>query len=432
MSQRPLRFLVKKRGDRRTGSQQAATLGEAVVYGIMLAAGLIVLMYLVNLVIWPEWRANHHFVEGRAVVIGKALAENRETDTVTFRPDIEIEHLSDGVKHRAVTHDITRIHSSNRSDHEAALEQFTVGEEYPCWYNPADPSEAVLVRGYTWWMWLFLFLPAVLLYIGGWGLIASAFQWGATMERRTASLQQARLLVTGNLTVNGELYPAIPSDDNITNSPGTHLPFRLPINVSTWWKLFGICAITLIWNGIALVFAVRVIIGYFTGAADFWLALFLIPFVIFGVLLTFAFVHELLIAIGVGPTQLEISAHPLAPGEEVRVWISQGGRLTLNRLAARLVCEETATYRQGTDTRTETRVVFERLLWERRDAQILDGAPLETEFACEIPTGSMHSYKGQHNEIHWRIIITGNIPRRPNFERSFPVIVYPGALTKLI
>ena len=69
----------------------------------------------------------------------------------------------------------------------------------------------------------------------------------------------------------------------------------------------------------------------------------------------YLFMRQLLIASGVGPTQLEISDHPLLPGRRYDLYLSQAGRLTMNFLEIDIVCEEQATYHQGTDTRTERR-----------------------------------------------------------------------------
>ena len=49
--------------------------------------------------------------------------------------------------------------------------------------------------------------------------------------------------------------------------------------------------------------------------------------------------------------------------------------------------------------------------------------------SCEgqlaVPVGAMHSFKSGHNEVTWRILVKGSPARWPDFERSFPVIIYP-------
>ena len=67
------------------------------------------------------------------------------------------------------------------------------------------------------------------------------------------------------------------------------------------------------------------------------------------------------------------------PGGEYQVFLSQTGRLSVKRLKLSLVCEEEATYRQGTDTRTESQKVFAQELFRREDFEIPPGIPFEMQ-----------------------------------------------------
>ena len=140
---------------------------------------------------------------------------------------------------------------------------------------------------------------------------------------------------------------------DITNSPGTQLKYRLPINISHGWQLFAATAVCLVWNGVggfvrrhrpALTLgAASPIGGSICSLSRFCRGAFLIYY----------FVRALLIATGVGPTQIEISDHPLWPGKSYRVYVSQTGHLSMKSFRVTLECEEIADYRQGTDTRTD-------------------------------------------------------------------------------
>ena len=39
----------------------------------------------------------------------------------------------------------------------------------------------------------------------------------------------------------------------------------------------------------------------------------------------------------------------------------------------------------------------------------------------------MHSFKSDHNEIGWTLVVRGCVASRPNYERDFPVLVHPPA-----
>jgi hypothetical protein len=105
--------------------------------------------------------------------------------------------------------------------------------------------------------------------------------------------------------------------------------------------------------------------------------------------------------------------------------LQQFGRLKINRLEVLLVCEEEATFRHGTNTRTESRVVAQQSLMLCQDAEVRHGVPFESDCDLEVPPGAMHSFKSQHNEVNWKLQVQLDVAGWPAYERSFPVIVYP-------
>ena len=60
-------------------------------------------------------------------------------------------------------------HLSDQSrEAQAILDQYTVGQAYPCWYDPAKATHAVLTRDITNWI---LLLPGSILLMVGLGLL---------------------------------------------------------------------------------------------------------------------------------------------------------------------------------------------------------------------------------------------------------------------
>lgn len=227
------------------------------------------------------------------------------------------------------------------------------------------------------------------------------------------------------MTAAAREFPTVPRDTDITNSPGTHLKFRLPTHTSQGWRLLAATVACLIWNGIVAVLIAVAIRQHWHGEGDWRLDLFVVPFLLVGGYLIFYFVRELLIATGVGPTLVEISDHPLRPGKTYSMYVSQGGHLSMQSLDVRLECEEQATYRQGTDTRTDRRLVFRQHLFRRDQFEILPGEPFEANFEFSVPVEAMHSFKSQHNLVQWTLVMRGAADGWPPFQRSFPVVVYP-------
>ncbi|MCC7086579.1 MAG: DUF3592 domain-containing protein [Pirellulales bacterium] len=430
---RPLRLFTKKRGHRRSGSKTLASAGEILFFGFVFVVGAVFLILLLAKIVLPEWRANHEFVETTARVLDKRIDEQiGRGRTATFRPQVEIQYRVGEKEYRIWTYDITGAYSRGRDDKRALLDPLEIGGQYKCWFDPLDPDRAVLVRGYSWWFWLLVLAPAGFMLIGGGRLIYALWQWGKSPEHRAVQGRPGRLELLNELDIRSKLLPSVPRDDNITNSPGTHLKYRLPIEGSHGWRLFAATMTSLLWNGIVSLFIVIAIRNHLRGTPDWWLDLFIVPFFATGGFLTYFFVRELLIATGVGPTQIELSDHPLVPARDYEVYISQAGHLTMNRFELSLECEESATYRLGTDARTERRRVFHRAIFEQRNFEVRPGTPYEAHCRFDAPSGAMHSFKSDHNEVQWKLVVRGDAAGWPDFERSFPVVVLPPAEMRLV
>jgi len=316
-------------------------------------------------------------------------------------------------------------YSSDRSDAEAVLDRYETGEPCLCWYDPADPNRAVIQRGYSWWIWPFLVIPVAFIGVGGGGLVYSLRHWGKSRERSTADDQTARFDVFNGPPRSADDYPGVPDDADIVNSPGTTLKYRLPISTSTGWKLLGSLVLCLLWNATVAVFVVMAVGDLIRGKSGWLLVLFLVPFVLVGLWTVYFFFRQLFRCTRSGATRLEIDDHPMRPGGEYEVLLTQAGRLSVKRLEMLLTCHEEATYQQGTDTRRESHCAFRQRIFLGEGFEIgLDG-PLEVRRRFQLPSTAMHSLKTSHNEIAWKLVVRGEVAGRPEIERSFSVIVYP-------
>lgn len=278
--------------------------------------------------------------------------------------------------------------------------------------------------GFGFWVMVLVLSSFVLL--GGGGLIWTLFHAGVSAERRSALARRASQIdLGGNAPSAQRKCPNIPSDANLTNSPGVRLRYRLPVVQSPAWRLLSAALFCLIWNVIATILVVLAISGHQQGSPHWFLTLFTVPFVCIGVWGIRDFLRQMLHHAGIGPTAIEVSDHPLIPGTEYGVSISQTGHLSMNVLTLNLVCEESATYQQGTDIRTERRAVFDRQLFRKTGFSIEPGIPFEQMLTLEIPKDAMHSFQSEHNAVNWRLIVRGEADAWEPFERSFPIIVHP-------
>jgi hypothetical protein len=281
----------------------------------------------------------------------------------------------------------------------------------------------VLARDYRRLAWLLFTVPVSFVIIGAGGLIYTLLHWGQSAERRSAI--RKRVADRDVFRNCDRRFPFVPRGADMTNSPGTKLKYRLPMASSPGWALFGTLAFCVIWNGVVVVFAVLAVKGHLQTKPIWLLPVLFIPFALIGVGGIVVLFRKMLATAGIGPTLVEISDHPLIPGGQYRVFASQSGRLSINSLRISLVCEEAATYRQGTNTRTETREVSRLELFRREAFEIQSGLPMEIDFALNLSEGAMHSFSADHNEIDWTLVVEADMAGWPPYKRAFPVIVRP-------
>jgi hypothetical protein len=274
--------------------------------------------------------------------------------------------------------------------------------------------------------WLVLIVLSSLILIGGAGFLLTVLEIGASAERRSALVRRAGdIELIREVRQRGREYPTIPRDTNLINSPGVRLKYRLPGLESPGWTLAAAAVTCLLCVGTAILLIVLAVHGFQSRPYPWALVAFLIPFSSVTVWSVYYFIRQLLIHTGIGPTSVEISNHPLFPGQSLDVFLAQSGRLKVKQLTVELACEEEVSFRQGTDIRSERRVVYRDVFATRENFEIEPAIPFEMEGTFRVPDAAMHSFRSSHNAIHWKLIVRGDFDDWPLCVRGFPVIVYP-------
>jgi hypothetical protein len=254
-------------------------------------------------------------------------------------------------------------------------------------------------------------------------LIFSVMHIGTSAERRSALVKQAKNIEI--LRTNE--FPAIPAGENLINSPGVTLAYRLPISQSPAGRLLVATIVFLLLTGITAIVAVLAAREHRAAQPDWFLTIFVGVLVFLDGLVTWYFLRQLWQHTRIGPTCVEISNHPLRPGREYAIFVSQQGRVMLQGLRMSLVCEEEATYQQGTDIRTEFQAIHEQLIFSRCAVRIDPAVPFELQASLHIPRHAMHSFQSGHNAVRWKLIVKAEPEKWPMFVRSFPVLVHPAS-----
>ena len=103
--------------------------------------------------------------EEKETYSSNGTTHTRTTTTTVYQPDFQFTvQTTDGHRYTARGYDAFESASSDRAGQKAIVDQYTVGKTYPCWYNPANPSQAVLTRQFNWFLFI---IPGVFFFVGG-------------------------------------------------------------------------------------------------------------------------------------------------------------------------------------------------------------------------------------------------------------------------
>ncbi len=264
------------------------------------------------------------------------------------------------------------------------------------------------------------------LAIGVIRMLAVLWKVGASAERRGAIVSRARdVELLNQLTSETQKLPTIPQEKDLSLRRGDRLRFRLRSYGSTRWSLLTVGAASAFCAMIATALIVLVIDSTVRGGTDWVGVVLATALTLATVWLLVQFVKRLLVQTAVGPTDLEISDLPLVAGKPYGLFLSQPARLRLRLLELVLECEEQATFRQGTDIRTETLVVYSQLLFRKRGLDVVENQVFQTAVEMSVPPQAMHSFRSKNNNIQWRIRLNATVTGWPPIDRRFPIVVIP-------
>ena len=272
--------------------------------------------------------------------------------------------------------------------------------------------------------WLVVIVLISFILLGGRGLAVTLLKMGTSPERRSALSRQAEWLRTLS-EEEPPPFPSVPVGSNLDNSPGVQLAYRLPTSQTNAWLLIMTATFTVVWNALVVILVREVWLSIEQEHPDWPATLALLPFGGISAWSLWFIGRQLLLQWAIGPTQVEVSQHPLELGQSCRVIVAQSGQLKIDQLSIHFVCEERSTYQQGTDIRTDRQCVQNVRLYEGRDIAVTPAEPFSMELDLRVPPGGMHSFQSSHNAVEWELAVRVVPTRWAPFERRFPLIVRP-------
>ncbi len=350
-------------------------------------------------------------------------------DGDTYSPEVAFDYTVAGQRY---TGDQFWFGSGSYGDRKAiedAIAPFQVGGEYPCYVNPKDPRVAVLTRqvaAHAWLGWLF---GGIFGTVGAVAMLAClrgyfGTKQKAASQRSTTSWNRSESL-TSTFAKGG-----VDPDDSTENRPhydfdssvcpiegeGPDEPMVLATKGSRIGTAIGSWFFALIWNGISWT------VGYFVLKDFHWFAaIFFSIFALFGVAI-FLFAIYSTLQIWNPQTTVVCSQRHLYPGSEFEIsWLHQGNSSSIVELSIELEGQESATYRQGTTTRTDKNVFFKQTIVKTNEPnEIAAGFRV-----YHLPEDTMHTFESSKNSITWQIQVHGKIGFWPDILDAYSITIYP-------
>ncbi|HKH45385.1 MAG TPA: DUF3592 domain-containing protein [Thermoanaerobaculia bacterium] len=392
---------MKPLSARRRGSQSPGCL--VLFFGIFLAVGC-VLSYFILWKPWSGWLAARFWEETPCRIVSSQVAEISDSDGSTYKVDITYAYAVEGGEIRGSSYDFTNMSSSGYDGKAAIVARYPPGTQTTCWINPKNRTESVLSRDFSLSYLVGLF-PLIFVAAGAGGIT-----WALRLGRKNPKDMQ------GTAAVGSPFGVEIPAD---AAQPRVLRPQLSPVG-----KLVGLIFVALFWNGIVSIFVFFAVDGWRSGHPEGCLIAFLVPFVLIGLGLIFGVFRQFLVLFN-PRLELTLSRGTLVPGDPALLqWKIEGKAERVKRLKIVLEGCEEATYRQGTDTKTD-REVFATIPVVDTDPsmQMAQGSA-----RVQVPEDAMPSFKADRNKVVWKLKAACEIPGWPDSDDEYEIVVAPAAL----
>lgn len=380
--------------------------GGVLFFGIFLIAGLAFLYMLALRPLWLMAQARD-WQRVPCEVLSSGVRTHSDSDGSTYSVNIFYRYEVKGREYRSNRYSFMRGSSSGYSGKAAVVNQFPAGMKTFCWVNPSDPGDAVLNREWSGDMWWGLFpLPFVAVGLGG-------IIWSIRSGRRNPAPGSLRITGMGRGGISTPAASELGGDDESARFLKAQMP---PLA-----KFIGGILVAAFWNGIVSVFVWQAVKSWLQHRPEWFLTIFIIPFVLIGLALIGFVIYSFL---GLFNPRPRVVITPGTPGlgQAVEVqWEFSGRTQVIRELRIYLEGREEATYRRGTSTATDKAVfatvelvkTSERLALHKGSARV------------NIPAGLMHSWASPNNKIVWALHVHGMIDWWPDVKEEFPMTVRP-------
>jgi hypothetical protein len=372
--------------------------GKPSVLWLVLFGGIFILLggaltWGFSIPMWKQAFGSAKWTPTPCVVVSSKVGSHSDSDGTTYSVDILYRYTFGGREYRCDRYNAVGGSSSGYSGKAKVVGRYPTGAQVTCYVNPANPAEALLKPGADAGV-LFGLIPVVFLAAG---LLIVIF---GTRKPSTSR----------------------PSGAPALDAQSAQGPVTLKSSSSPGLRVLGAVVVTIFWNGIVSIFVSQAVESFREGSPEWFMTLFLVPFVGVGLFLVGMTIHYVL-ALANPRIRLWLDPASPSPGGTVKVaWELTGAVSRVRKLWIYLEGREEASYRRGSSTSTE-KSVFARLPIVELEASWMD--MVRGEGTLLVPVGVPASFTAANNKIVWTIRARGEIARFPDVAEEFEITMKP-------
>lgn len=375
----------------------------AAFFSVFLFAGLAFLIPFFVVPLLQAWSATG-WLQVPCLIEHSNVRSHSGDDGATYSVEVLYSYAIGDSRFKSSRYDFFGGSDSYYSEKRDFVDAHPAGTRTTCFVNPDDPLDAVL-RPFNFANVIWGVFPLIFVIIGGAGVGCSLF---FLTKRFRGSGADASL----------QVQPVRTSPEPSGQSFGPHV---LKAAATPFGKLVGGTAIALFWNGVTGVFVWLMVFRGESEEGMGCMALFLIPFVLIGLVLLANIPYQVLAMFNPRP-ELTLERRRLNLGSSTALnWRFRGAARRLRRLKLTLEGTETVTYRRGTDTRRESNTFATIAVLDWTAPQPLDRGQVQ----LNIPSDTMHSFEADHNKVVWKLKLHGEVRRWPDVLEEFEILVEP-------
>jgi len=386
-------------------------------FGIFLLIGS-VFLYMMTIV--PLWGvlSSGDWVATPCEIVESTVERRRGNNGPVVVWDLKYRYTFAGIEYPGDQYNFMVFDNSNVSGQKHRhARQYLRGSQHVCFVDPDNPQNAVLSRSFSSEMWWGL-LPLPFVAIGAGGLIYMVVQV-RKLKARVATQPQT----TANRFPRSQTVPPESDEWTVVPTATDSGPIVLKPETTPLRKFLFILGFATFWNGLVSMFVYHTYQSWAAGNPEWFLIVFLIPFVLIGLGLMVAIPYTFL-AMFIPRPILELSRSEIPLGESAELsWRFEGNTSSIQCLKILIECQEQATYRRGTDTHTDEASLLKQTLIDTRFDPEIDAGKV----TIEVPHDAMHTFDAPDNKIVWSIVVQGEIELSPDVLTTHPFPVTPHA-----